>query len=50
MVQKVKSGTCYVFKDTYDLCSTDVYVPSMEKDTEFKCGGPIRCMGTTVSI
>lgn len=41
---KGQSGTCYVFKDTYD-CGTDVKVPSMEKETEFKCGGPIRCMG-----
>ncbi|HBX6771849.1 TPA: conjugal transfer mating pair stabilization protein TraN [Yersinia enterocolitica] len=38
------SGQCYVFKDTYD-CGTDVDVPTLEKNTEFQCGGPIRCMG-----
>lgn len=38
------SGQCYVFKDTYD-CGTDVSVPTLDKNTEYKCGGPIRCMG-----
>lgn len=39
------SGQCYVFTDTYD-CGTDVTVPTLEKNTEYRCGGPIRCMGT----
>ncbi|NMV20803.1 conjugal transfer protein TraN, partial [Vibrio parahaemolyticus] len=38
------SGQCYVFKDTYD-CGVDVKVPTLDKNTEYKCGGPIRCMG-----
>ncbi|MEK9497177.1 conjugal transfer mating pair stabilization protein TraN [Photorhabdus sp. P32] len=38
------SGTCYVHEDTYD-CGTDVLVPTLEKETEYQCGGPIRCMG-----
>ncbi|RGP81956.1 conjugal transfer protein TraN [Vibrio cholerae] len=38
------SGQCYVFKDTYD-CGTNVDVPTLEKNTEYQCGGPIRCMG-----
>ncbi|ECT7562163.1 conjugal transfer mating pair stabilization protein TraN [Salmonella enterica subsp. enterica serovar Cerro] len=38
------SGTCYVHEDTYD-CGTDVAVPTLEKETEYQCGGPIRCMG-----
>lgn len=38
------SGQCYVFKDTYD-CGTDVNVPTLDKNTEYQCGGPIRCMG-----
>ncbi|WP_265178749.1 conjugal transfer mating pair stabilization protein TraN [Aeromonas salmonicida] len=38
------SGECYLFKDTYD-CGTDVKVPTLDKDTEYKCSGPIRCMG-----
>ncbi|HEC1436580.1 conjugal transfer mating pair stabilization protein TraN [Klebsiella pneumoniae] len=38
------SGTCYVHEDTYD-CGTDVSVPTLEKETEYQCGGPIRCMG-----
>ncbi|WP_370558358.1 conjugal transfer mating pair stabilization protein TraN [Edwardsiella tarda] len=41
---KGQSGTCYVFKDTYD-CGSDVKVPNVEKETEYNCGGPIRCMG-----
>ncbi|MEL4342108.1 conjugal transfer mating pair stabilization protein TraN [Shewanella xiamenensis] len=38
------SGKCYVFKDTYD-CGTDVSIPTLEKETTYQCGGPIRCMG-----
>lgn len=38
------SGTCYVHEDTYD-CGSDVAVPTLEKETEYQCGGPIRCMG-----
>ncbi|UIP27672.1 conjugal transfer mating pair stabilization protein TraN [Photobacterium sp. TLY01] len=38
------SGTCYVHEDTYD-CGTDVAIPTLEKETEYQCGGPIRCMG-----
>ncbi|WP_345842700.1 conjugal transfer mating pair stabilization protein TraN [Shewanella algae] len=38
------SGQCYVFKDTYD-CGTNVDIPTLEKNTEYQCGGPIRCMG-----
>jgi conjugal transfer mating pair stabilization protein TraN len=41
---KGKSGACYVFKDTYD-CGTNVAVPTLEKHTQYQCGGPIRCMG-----
>lgn len=38
------SGKCYVFKDTYD-CGTDISIPTLEKETTYQCGGPIRCMG-----
>lgn len=38
------SGKCYVFKNTYD-CGTDVSIPTLEKETTYQCGGPIRCMG-----
>ncbi|MGC6226950.1 conjugal transfer mating pair stabilization protein TraN [Proteus mirabilis] len=38
------SGRCYVFKDTYD-CGTDISIPTLEKETTYQCGGPIRCMG-----
>lgn len=38
------SGKCYVFKDTYD-CGTDISTPTLEKETTYQCGGPIRCMG-----
>ncbi|NCO73392.1 MULTISPECIES: conjugal transfer mating pair stabilization protein TraN [Shewanella] len=38
------SGKCYVFKDTYD-CGTNVSIPTLEKETTYQCGGPIRCMG-----
>lgn len=38
------SGKCYVFKDTYD-CGTDVSIPTLDKETTYQCGGPIRCMG-----
>ncbi|EKF9146789.1 conjugal transfer mating pair stabilization protein TraN [Vibrio cholerae] len=38
------SGTCYVHEDTYD-CGSDVAVPTLEKETEYQCGGTIRCMG-----
>lgn len=38
------SGTCYVFKDTYD-CGYDVSVPTLDKTTEYNCGGAISCMG-----
>src|SRR5699024_11668039 len=41
---KGKSGTCHAFKERYD-CGTDVAVPILEKQTEYQCGGPIRCMG-----
>ncbi|HCJ7277506.1 TPA: conjugal transfer mating pair stabilization protein TraN [Vibrio cholerae] len=39
-----QSGTCYVHEDTYD-CGTDVAVPSLEKETQYQCGGAIQCMG-----
>ncbi|EJG1732857.1 conjugal transfer mating pair stabilization protein TraN [Vibrio parahaemolyticus] len=38
------SGTCYVQEDTFD-CGTDVDVPTLDKETNFTCGGPIKCMG-----
>ncbi len=38
------SGKCYVFKDTYD-CGTDISIPTLEKETTYQCGGPMRCMG-----
>ncbi|RTV04526.1 conjugal transfer mating pair stabilization protein TraN [Pseudomonas aeruginosa] len=38
------SGKCYVFKDTYD-CGTDISIPTLEKETTYQCGGPIRCIG-----
>lgn len=37
-------GNCYVHEEKYD-CGYDVEVPSLEKETEYSCGGPIRCMG-----
>jgi len=37
-------GNCYVHEEIYD-CGTDVSVPTLEKNTEYQCGGPIRCMG-----
>ena len=38
------SGTCYAFKERYD-CGSDVAIPTLEKDTQYQCGGPIKCMG-----
>lgn len=37
-------GNCYVHEEKYD-CGYDVEVPSFDKDTEYSCGGPIKCMG-----
>ncbi|MFC6674296.1 conjugal transfer mating pair stabilization protein TraN [Marinobacterium aestuariivivens] len=37
-------GTCYVYKNKYD-CGEDVEVPTLEKETQYQCGGPISCMG-----
>ncbi|MBM5276756.1 conjugal transfer mating pair stabilization protein TraN [Vibrio parahaemolyticus] len=41
---KGDSGVCYVQEDTFD-CGTDVDVPTLDKETNFTCGGPIKCMG-----
>lgn len=41
---KGASGKCYVHEDTYD-CGISVEVPTVEKETTYQCGGPIRCMG-----
>ncbi|TXZ98626.1 conjugal transfer mating pair stabilization protein TraN [Vibrio cholerae] len=38
------SGLCYVQEDTFD-CGVDVDVPTLEKQAEYSCGGPISCMG-----
>ncbi|EHK6026317.1 conjugal transfer mating pair stabilization protein TraN [Vibrio vulnificus] len=37
-------GNCYVHEEKYD-CGYDVDVPSFDKETEYSCGGPIKCMG-----
>ena len=37
-------GNCYVYEETYD-CGYDVDVTSFVKETEYSCGGPIKCMG-----
>ena len=39
-----QSGNCYVHEDTYD-CGNDVAVPTLKKETDYKCAGAIRCMG-----
>lgn len=41
---KGRRGVCYVFKEKYD-CGEDVVIPTLEKSTEYRCAGPIRCMG-----
>lgn len=38
------TGACHVFTDTYD-CGDDVNVPTYDKETQYDCSGPIRCMG-----
>lgn len=37
-------GNCYVRKLKYD-CGIDVDIPTLERQTKFRCAGPIRCMG-----
>lgn len=41
---KGKLGNCYVWKEKWD-CGEDVAIPTLEKSVEYRCAGPIRCMG-----
>ena len=38
------SGVCYVKEETWD-CGSSVDIDTVEKKTEYQCGGAIRCMG-----
>lgn len=38
------SGVCYVTEETWD-CGSSVDIDTVEKNTEYQCGGAIRCMG-----
>ncbi len=38
------SGVCYVKEETWD-CGSSVDIDTIEKNTEYQCGGAIRCMG-----
>lgn len=40
-----ESGRCYVREETYD-CGTSQTVPTLERESSYQCGGPIRCMGS----
>ncbi len=37
-------GNCYVWERTYD-CGEDIKVPTIDKSTQYRCAGPVRCMG-----
>lgn len=39
-----ESGACYVKEEVWD-CGSTVRVDTVEKNTEYQCSGPIRCMG-----
>lgn len=39
------SGVCYVQEETWD-CGSSVDIDTFEKNTEYQCGGAIRCMGS----
>lgn len=41
---KGSRGNCYVRKLKYD-CGVDVEIPTLERQTKYRCAGPIRCMG-----
>lgn len=41
---KGDSGTCYLFEEVYD-CGYNVDLDSLNKNTNYQCAGPIRCMG-----
>ncbi|PXX95837.1 conjugal transfer mating pair stabilization protein TraN [Halomonas sp. LBP4] len=38
-------GTCYVHDETWD-CGESYEIPTLEKEGEYTCAGPIRCMGS----
>ncbi|AJY53127.1 conjugal transfer mating pair stabilization protein TraN [Halomonas sp. KO116] len=38
-------GNCYVQEETWD-CGTSYEIPTIERESEYSCAGPIRCMGS----
>lgn len=39
------NGACYIYEDKYD-CGENVRINDIDKTTEYKCSGEIKCMGS----